>query len=140
MGELRNCPNCGKVFVVVKRNLCPACIQEEEEKFEEVRLYLKKNPGANIEAIAEEFDIEEKVVFRWIREGRIDVAGSNMDLKCQRCGEPIHIGSLCSKCAKLLTAQMMDKTNKQVEQAPKKDEGEEAEKRKRRMYVIDRFK
>ncbi len=139
MGELRNCPKCGKVYVRVNRNLCPDCIQEEEEKFEEVRHYLKKNPGATIEQIAKEFEVEENVVVRWLREGRIEDARIELKLTCQMCGKPIHIGTLCSKCAEALTAQMMDKNKQEKEQA-KPPENKDDDKNKRRMFVLDRYK
>jgi len=59
MPDLRNCPICGKVFVKINRNLCPECIEKEEKEFELVRKYLKDNPGASVEEIAEITDVEK---------------------------------------------------------------------------------
>ncbi|KNZ70093.1 flagellar protein [Thermincola ferriacetica] len=140
MGELRNCPKCGKVFVMVNRNLCPDCVREEEEKFEQVRSYLKKYPGATVEQIAEKFDVEENVILRWLREGRIQDAHLEFKLTCQRCGAPIRIGTLCSRCAQELTSEMMDKAKHKKREEPALKMEDEQEKIKRRMFIVDKLR
>jgi len=108
MGELRNCPNCGKVFVKINRNLCPDCIQQEERDFEEVRKYLKDYPGASVSEIAEVTGIEENKILKWIREGRLDASyhGTGSAVTCKRCGVSIPLGNLCTKCARELASQI----------------------------------
>ncbi len=124
MGELRNCPVCGKVFVKMSKNLCPDCIEKEENEFKEVRTYLKDNPGASVGEIAQILSIDEDKILKWVREGRIEASylGDGMKLTCKRCGQEITIGNLCSKCAQLFAREL-----KSVSQsAPAKEE--EAEK------------
>lgn len=104
MGELRNCPQCGKVFMLVARNLCPACIELEEKQYDEVREYLRKNAGATVEQIIEDTGVEEPKVLRWMRDGRLVIvgAGGKQAAVCQRCGRLVEKGNLCSKCIQIL--------------------------------------
>ncbi|MFA5881145.1 MAG: hypothetical protein WC834_03025 [Eubacteriales bacterium] len=112
MGELRNCPVCGKVFVKLLKNLCPDCIDKEEREFEEVRLYLKDNPGASIGEISEFTGVDEDKILKWMREDRIDVCvGKGGVLTCKRCGSDIIAGNLCSKCAQVLAAEIKSATH-----------------------------
>lgn len=136
MGELRNCPNCGKVFVKVNRNLCPECIEKEESEFEEVRKYLKDNPGASVDEISEIVGVDEKKILRWMREGRLDVsfAGAGQELTCKRCGAPISLGNLCSSCIKLLSGQM------RATAVPSKPQQEDKDAKVKRMFVAERHR
>lgn len=140
MGELKNCSACGKVFVKLNRNICPACMEKEEQEYEEVRKYLKDNPGASVEEITEATGVDEKKVFRWIREGRIDadLAIRGGEITCTRCGAVISFGSLCSKCSKLLTDQMqsMSRSAEVKDQEPDTSKDE----KRRGMFVADRLR
>lgn len=104
MGDLRNCPQCGKVFMLRVRNLCPACLNLEEEQYEQVKDYLRNYPGATVEQLVEDTKVEESKVMRWIREGRLVVAdtGGKPVLVCQRCGRRVEKGNLCLLCMQTL--------------------------------------
>jgi len=137
MGDLRNCPECGKVFVKINKNLCPDCVDKEEADFENVRKYLKDNPKASVEEIVEITGVEEKKVLRWMREGRVDVSFSDgsSGLTCKSCGTSIRTGNFCSNCAKTLSAQMKGAAGQRTIRQ------EEPEKEKRRgMYTADRMR
>ncbi|GAB6098367.1 hypothetical protein JCM16358_02460 [Halanaerocella petrolearia] len=72
---LKKCNNCGRLFATQNnqdRNLCPNCFQEEREKFRLVRDYLWDHQGASIKKIAQETDVKQKTIRRFIREGRFD--------------------------------------------------------------------
>ncbi|MHB9093455.1 MAG: hypothetical protein ACYC21_02185 [Eubacteriales bacterium] len=141
MGDLRNCPVCGKVFVKLNRNLCPECMDKEEFEYEEARKYLKDNPGASIEEISELTGIDEKKIMRWVREGRIDVNydGVSPGVTCKRCGASISLGNLCSNCIRLLSGQM-----KSAATSSKPAAGAEPDKDKdsktKGMFVADRLR
>ncbi len=108
MGELRNCPICGKVFIKLGKNLCPDCMEKEEQEYKEVRQYLKENPGASVMEIKEITGIDENKILKWIREGRIDTSsiGPGAALTCKSCGTQITVGNLCLKCAQLLAKEI----------------------------------
>lgn len=47
--NVRNCRKCGRVFnYVVGPVICQQCKEELEKKFQEVKNYVRENPGANI--------------------------------------------------------------------------------------------
>lgn len=140
MPDLRNCPVCGKVFVKISRNLCPECIEKEETEYEQVRKYLKDNPGASVEEISELTGVDEKKILRWIREGRIDATHDMGDtgLTCKRCGAEISIGNLCSKCIQLLSGQMKSVSSSGPSVEPAAEKGKDP--KERRMFVADRHR
>jgi len=136
MPDLRNCPLCGKVFVRLTRNICPDCVEREEQEYETVRKYLKENPGASVPEIAEVTEVEENKILKWMREGRIEVSYSaGSGLTCKRCGAVISAGNYCSKCARALAAQMKSAAGSR----PVKEEEPEKEAR-RGMFVADRLR
>ncbi len=97
--EVRNCPQCGRLFNYIRTNLCPVCVKEAEEEFQKVRIHLRDNPNISIIELAEETDVEEEKIIQWIREGRIESKGlKGSSLKCEDCGVPISSGSKCEKC------------------------------------------
>jgi flagellar operon protein (TIGR03826 family) len=105
MMELRNCPECGKIFTFIKTNLCPECKQKLDDQFELVKGYLQKNPRANIQQVSEDTGVSEKNITEYLRDGRIITgsANKNLGLTCELCGAPISIGRFCQACGKKLT-------------------------------------
>jgi flagellar operon protein (TIGR03826 family) len=126
--DLRNCPECGKIFTFIKTNLCPQCKEKLEEQFEVVKQYLHDNPKANIQQISEETGVPEKNITEYLREGRI-IAGSankNLGLTCELCGSTITSGRFCKVCAQKLTAGFKQSAselpkNKDAQLASEKD-------------------
>ena len=141
MGDLRNCPTCGKVFVKINRNLCPECMEKEEKDYDLARKYLKDNPRASVREISELTGIDGKKILRWIREGRIDVdyAGAGSGLTCKRCGTKISIGNLCSNCIKLLSGQMKS-ISPSAPSTPTEDPSKAKDSKTKRMFVAERIR
>lgn len=137
MGDLRNCPECGKVFVKISKNLCPDCIEKDEKAFEEVRAYLKDYPGASVEEICGATGVEEKKVLKWIREGQIEVCfreGGRV-LTCKGCGVPVTSGNFCARCAKDLSSQIETATRP----GHKRESADSGDAQKRKgMFTADR--
>ncbi|HET7522316.1 MAG TPA: TIGR03826 family flagellar region protein [Bacillales bacterium] len=101
MGELANCPNCGRVFVKGSRNLCKACYEKEEERFHTVYQYISKqeNRRATLVEISKETGVKEKTITRFLKEGRLRLADfPNLGYPCESCGTPIREGKLCENC------------------------------------------
>jgi flagellar operon protein (TIGR03826 family) len=99
--EVRNCPNCGRLFNYIRTNLCPVCIKEAEEEFQKVRIHLRDNPNISIIELAEDTGVEEDKIIQWIREGRIESKGlKEAPLKCVKCGVGIYSGTHCAVCSK----------------------------------------
>jgi flagellar operon protein (TIGR03826 family) len=104
--ELRNCSRCGKVFMFVSKRICPECQREMDHLFENVRQYVKANPGATVMEIAEALEMDEQLVNEFVREGRFDVVAEAVSISCERCGKPIRRGRLCEACVASLTQEI----------------------------------
>ncbi|MFZ5945241.1 MAG: MerR family transcriptional regulator [Bacillota bacterium] len=98
--DLKNCPECGKVFVYNNVNLCPACRKQDEAEFIKVKEYLQKNPKIGIFDLAEATEVDEEKIVRWVREGRIEGKNySGISVSCDRCGKLIQSGRYCTQCS-----------------------------------------
>ena len=99
--ELMNCRNCKRLFnYVTGEKLCPQCKELLEKKFEEVKGYIRDNPGANINTVADECETTVKQIKKWVREARLTFADDSLvGLECERCGKMIHCGRFCKDCA-----------------------------------------
>ncbi|HOO27359.1 MAG TPA: flagellar protein [Lachnospiraceae bacterium] len=98
--NIRNCRKCGKLFNYISgQPICPACREEMEEKFQEVKQYVQNNRDTSIPAVAEACDIEESQIRQWVREERLVFAeGSAFGIECESCGAMIKTGRFCDKC------------------------------------------
>lgn len=130
--QLRNCIKCGKVFMYVSKRVCPACQREMDELFEQVRVYVKKNPGATAVEIAEHFDVDEQLINEFVREGRFDFVTGALTISCERCGRPIRRGRLCEACAQDFSQEVQET----LPQAPK-EELRPKTKDQQRMYLAN---
>jgi len=101
MGELANCSRCGKVYVKTIRDFCQDCYKEEEKAFRKVYAFLKerKNREATVPEIVEGTNVEEELITKFIREGRLRPSEfPKLNYPCERCLEPIQTGRYCLKC------------------------------------------
>jgi len=100
--ELRNCPQCNKLFAYTIRNLCPECSKKEDENFDKVRDYIYSTPEATIEEVSKNTGVPIKTVLEYLKEGRLMLRDNNTNilLHCEVCNEPILTGRLCEKCAR----------------------------------------
>ncbi|MGE5495279.1 MAG: hypothetical protein ACM3S4_08290 [Burkholderiales bacterium] len=98
MSKVRQCRQCGKLFTSLGSDTCPACAEEMDEYFRKVKNYLYDHPEANVTDISEGAQVPEKLVLRFLKEGRLSVDESVCALECERCGAPISAGRYCKKC------------------------------------------
>ncbi|AGB41285.1 hypothetical protein Halha_1340 [Halobacteroides halobius DSM 5150] len=72
--SLQKCSKCGTVFINqhTDRELCSDCFTKERDNFRKVRDYLWDHTGATVEEIAQETGVKEKIIRRFIREGRFN--------------------------------------------------------------------
>ncbi len=105
--EVKNCPECGRLFNFIRTNLCPVCVKEAEEEFQVVRKYLRDHPNVSILELSEATDIEEEKIIRWIEEGRLESKlFRDAPLKCEKCGTAIYSGRQCGPCGKGLVDEL----------------------------------
>ena len=136
--EVRNCRGCGRLFNYLHgQQLCPGCMGELEEKFQNVKEYLRKNPKAPLNKIAEENEVTVKQIKQWVREERLTFTEeSQITLECEFCGGKVLTGRFCDKCKANLHNELSD-AMKRPAAAPAKKESKGATSTKDRMRFLD---
>ncbi|MFS0821615.1 TIGR03826 family flagellar region protein [Bacillus sp. 1P02SD] len=110
MGELMNCPNCGALFVKTNlRDVCEKCYKAEEVAFETVYKFIRKkeNRTATIFEASEGTGVDEELIIKFIRTGRLKLAQfPNLGYPCQKCRTIIREGILCDTCSRELRSEL----------------------------------
>lgn len=110
MGEIRNCPRCGEFFNYNGvRDICGKCAMAEEEQYEIVYRFLRRreNRAATVERIVEATGVEEDLLHKWVRKGRLQPAlFPNLGYPCDQCGHLTTTGKLCSSCQDELKGEL----------------------------------
>jgi flagellar operon protein (TIGR03826 family) len=110
MGELVNCPRCGRLFVKHSiRDVCEQCYKEEEALFEKVYAFLRKreNRTATMAQVVEATGVSESLITKWIKIGRLQLVHfPNLGYPCELCGAIIREGQLCPKCRTKLQTEL----------------------------------
>lgn len=114
--KITNCRNCHKIFNYISGDrICPACREEAERQFQNVKDYLRQNPEATIITVAEETNTDVRQIKQWIREERLEVTkGLSTEVVCETCGKPIVSGRYCVECKNSMASQLNNSIAKQV--------------------------
>ena len=101
--DVRSCKNCGRLFNYLQGPpICQACKQKLEDKFIEVRDYIREYDSATMQEIAEATDTTVKQIKQWVREERLTFSDkSPVGIECETCGTMIRTGRFCDKCTTL---------------------------------------
>ncbi len=120
--EVRNCRKCGRIFnYVLGAPICPACKEKMEEKFQEVKEFIRSNERATIPEISEQCEVETSQIHQWIREERLVFSDdSPVGINCESCGAMIKTGRFCEKCKAELTNNLRSSIQKPKIQAVEK--------------------
>lgn len=108
--EVRTCKSCKRIFnYITGPNICQACKEKLEEKFQEVKQYVEEHPTEGITQVAEANEVTAKQIQRWIREERLAFSEeSGIGIECESCGKMIRSGRLCEKCKDTLIGAAND--------------------------------
>ena len=106
--EVTNCRDCGRLFNYISGpRRCPECQKRLEEKFQQVKEFLRQNPDSSISQTATENDVTVKQIKQWIREERLVISnGMAEGIVCENCGKPIHTGRFCESCKKTMVQDL----------------------------------
>ena len=98
----------------------PLEIQKQlEDKFVEIKEYIRDNKVASISEISDKFEVSTKQIEQWVREERLCFADdSPIGLQCECCGATIKTGRYCDKC-KGTMANKLDNLYKAPAPAPR---------------------
>ena len=70
-GKLKNCPECGKLFMDMGSRICRDCLEREDELMVRVSSFVRDHPHSTIKDIVEGVEgVKERLVRRMIKEGR----------------------------------------------------------------------
>lgn len=108
--NVRNCKVCGRIFnYMMGPVVCPACKENAEAKFQEVKEYIREHKGASIPEVADACDVDAKQIRQWLRDERLEVTeDSALYLTCESCGAAIRSGRFCEKCKGSMTKDLKD--------------------------------
>lgn len=131
--DVRNCVKCNKIFNYIGGvPICPNCRKNLEEKFKEVKLFIRKNPSAGITEVSEKCETDVKQIRQWIREERLSFSSeSAIGIDCELCGKTIRTGRFCDECK--------TKLGNNLSQAIRKPEPEKKEETKNtgtKMHIL----
>lgn len=106
--EVKTCRRCKKIFqYIAGAEICQKCRQKEEDMFQVVKDYLRKNPGASMNLVSEETEVPVTLIESFLRQGRLEVSpGSPISLTCETCGEKITTGRYCIRCSNQLANEL----------------------------------
>lgn len=102
-----NCSRCGKLFNSIDSPICKECQKELEEKFLQVRDYIRENPTKNMNQVAEDNEVSVRQLQRWVKEEKLCFTkDSGVMIECEQCGKPIQTGRFCKECKGKMTNKL----------------------------------
>ena len=98
--DVRNCRGCGRLFNYFSGPpICQACRENLEEKFQQVKEYLRDNPNSSIQAVSDDNEVSVAQIRQWVREERLTFSDdSPIGIPCESCGKTIKTGRFCDEC------------------------------------------
>ena len=118
--DIRNCIYCRRIFKQVGgEKCCPACREEDEKNYSNVKEYLLEHKGASIYEVSSVLNIPVRRIQEYLREGRLEIIEEdNCLLKCERCGKPIKTGKHCNLCVIELKSELKKVLNSSAQSVP----------------------
>lgn len=101
---LKNCSECGKIYLENPSKLCPDCFAQEELNEHAIGEYLRENGRSSIEAIHKGTGVKERTIVRMLKAGRLFTSGM-IGFPCEMCAKTIYEGRFCSACSSGLLKQ-----------------------------------
>ena len=107
--HIQNCRGCGRLFNALSREqLCPECRKKLDEKFQQVKEYLREHPNATVDDVARNNEVSVKQIRQWVREERLAFSEDSIEgLDCEVCGRLIKTGRYCDACKSRMTTDLM---------------------------------
>lgn len=102
--EIANCSRCFSLFNNINSTFCHTCLQEDFDKIDNIKTFLKNNLNATVEEIEKEMLISSKITYRYIYEGKLNVTPHPyLGYPCLKCNHVlIKRGKLCPPCGEKL--------------------------------------
>ena len=106
--EVVTCKSCGRLFNYIRgERICPTCQKKLDDKFMEVKKYVREHPVVEIHVLSKEMDVSVAQIKRWVREERLVFSDdSPVGIPCESCGATIKTGKYCEMCKAKLTNEL----------------------------------
>ncbi len=119
--DVRTCKSCKRLFNHLSGPvICPACVEKLEQKFQEVKDYIRENPQSSLQQVSEAKEVSVKQLKNWVREERLKFADdSPVGIECMNCGAMIKYGKYCEACK----GKMINNLSHAVEKEPVREAG-----------------
>lgn len=99
------------LFNKTVRNICPKCIEEDDELVGIIRSYLNEHKSATITDVVRDTEIPLEVILEFIEEKFIVLVDHpNLKLECSRCGAATQDGVMCKNCKQELVHELAQAT------------------------------
>lgn len=133
--EVKNCRLCGKLFNHIGGMVvCPACKEELEKKYRQVKEYIQENKVATMSEISEVNNVSMQQINQWIREERLVFTDdSPIGIDCESCGRSIKTGRFCDNCKATMAKEMGNAFSKR----PVENDAIKAARDRARMRYLD---
>ena len=120
--DVRTCRNCRRLFNWLSGpQICQACRDEAEKKFQSVKDYIRENPHSTINDISEAMEVSVQQIKQWVREERLEFTDAMAGgITCERCGAPIVSGRYCKDCVIKVKNDLMSGLDAPKEQTVEK--------------------
>ena len=117
--DVKNCKICKRLFNALSgQKICPTCLNKLEDKFKEVKEYIRENKNCTINEVSEQMEIPVHQIKQWIREERLTFSEDSVGgIECEKCGTFIRAGRYCAKCKNELLNAL--KPEKKIFENPK---------------------
>ena len=120
--ELVTCALCGSLFQTFEKKICPRCAEKEDEYYKTVKQLIKEQPGLKFKEIIEETGVPERLMRRWLQDGRLEIASKEgIGLRCERCKKEILQGKYCVDCRAIMQNGLNDIVKEDRKQKLKKE-------------------
>ena len=100
------CPFCGNNMKYIYGEMyeCPGCGRKELTDFGKVRRFLDTNGPQPAIVISDATGVSLEVIDGFLKQGRVEIPdGSEVYIKCQKCGTDIRYGRYCPECMMQMT-------------------------------------
>ena len=117
--DVRTCKSCKRLFNYLSGPvICPSCVEKLEQKFQEVKEFIRSNPHSSLQDVSEAKEVSVKQLKNCVREERLKFADdSPVGIECMNCGAMIKYGKYCEACK----GKMINNLSHAVEEEPVKE-------------------
>lgn len=120
--SIANCVRCGRMYQKsFGSRVCSECVQAEEEQFRLVRDYVEEHPGCDLVKVAAGTEVDEAVILRFIKQGRLASLGTSAEQltsECTRCGQSVASGKYCPECMVVMEHSLKSSAQQLLDSAP----------------------